>query len=86
MDIFIAGTTRLLGSSVFHVSCSDDAMDGTGDCGANQGDGKSNDSGLVNDWLLDGMTGVNGSSACGLANTGVAEPAPTSRNSKMKRR
>ena len=30
-------------------------MNGPEDCGSRQGDGKSNDAGLVNDWLLDGM-------------------------------
>jgi hypothetical protein len=74
MTIYEAGTSNLAGTSVFHVSCSDDNMNGTEDCGAKQGDGKSNDSSKVNDWLLDGMTGEKGSFACGLNNTGVVDP------------
>jgi hypothetical protein len=30
-------------------------MNGPEDCGSRQGNGKSNDAGLINDWLLDGM-------------------------------
>jgi hypothetical protein len=75
MTIYAAGTTTpVYGSSVFHVSCSDDNMNGTDDCGTNQGDGKADDATMVNDWLLDGMTGVNGSFACGLSNTGEVAP------------
>ena len=76
MTIYAAGTSTVIGMSEFHVSCSDDAMDGTDDCGKNQGNGKDDDAGLVNDWLLDGMTGEKGSFACGLPNTGVVDPAP----------
>ncbi len=76
MDIYLAGTTQLLGSSEFHVSCSDDNMNGTEDCGTNQGNGKGDDGSLINDWLFDGMTGVSGSFACELPSTGVVDPAP----------
>ena len=42
-----------LGVSVFHISCSDKDMNGVEDCGKNQGNGKSDDPLLINDWLLD---------------------------------
>jgi hypothetical protein len=32
-------------------------MDGAEDCGKDQGDGKGNDAGLINDWLFEGMSG-----------------------------
>jgi hypothetical protein len=47
------------GISTFHVSCSDQAMNGPEDCGTLQGDGKNDDSGL-NLWLFEGMAGSNG--------------------------
>ena len=47
----------LLGTSVFHTSCSDGNMNGVEDCGKNQGDGKSNDPTLINDWLLEAIRG-----------------------------
>ena len=50
-----AGYTNLLGTSVYHLSCSDSEMDGADDCGKRQGDGKSNDSSRLNDWLFEGM-------------------------------
>jgi hypothetical protein len=43
-----------LGESTFHLSCSDDGMDGAEDCGMPQGDGK-NKAGFLNDWLLEGL-------------------------------
>jgi hypothetical protein len=55
-EIFDVSRVKI-GESMFHVSCSDDDMDGVEDCGKNQGDGKGNDPGLVNDWLLEGMSG-----------------------------
>ncbi len=54
-ELFAAGTSSKLGESKFHLSCSDSEMDGPEDCGKRQGDGKGNDSGLINDWLLEGM-------------------------------
>ena len=50
-----AGYTNLLGTSVYHLSCSDSEMDGADDCGKRQGDGKGNDSSRLNDWLFEGM-------------------------------
>ena len=63
------------GSSRFHISCSDQEMNGAEDCGNNQGDGKGNDSFLNNQWLLDGMAGDNSSFDCELPNTGVVDPS-----------
>jgi len=63
-EIFDAGTGLKLGESAFHLSCSDDAMNGPEDCGSRQGDGKSNDTGLINDWLLEGMTDANTTLNC----------------------
>ena len=48
-----------IGESVFHLSCSDENMNGPEDCGSPQGDAKDK-SGYLNDWLLDGMAGANG--------------------------
>jgi serine-aspartate repeat-containing protein C/D/E len=47
----------LLGTSRFHISCSDSSMNGVEDCGKNLGDGKDNDPTLINDWLFHGMSG-----------------------------
>jgi len=50
------------GQSIFHLSCSDDEMDGETDdqaypqdCGRPEGNGKSNDDKYDNVWLLDGL-------------------------------
>lgn len=48
------------GTSEFHLSCSDRAMDGVEDCGTPQGNGKQNKSGLINDWLLKGLLTTRG--------------------------
>jgi len=48
------------GSSKFHVSCSDDNMNGPEDCGTAQGNGKDDSSANLNFWLLEGMAGSNG--------------------------
>ena len=45
-----------LGESVFHLSCSDDDMNGPEDCGKPEGDGKGK-TGYLNDWLFEGMAG-----------------------------
>ena len=62
IDLTISGAVS--GSSRFHVSCSDDEMDGEEDCGTRQGNGKGNDAGKVNDWLLEGMIGEGGALDC----------------------
>ena len=65
-EIFAAGDCNgtSLGVSEFHISCSDSDMNGVEDCGKNEGDGKSNDPTLINDWLLEGITGANAELEC----------------------
>ena len=46
-----------IGESIFHLSCSDQDMNGPEDCGTWQGDGKKNDSKFINDWEFAGMAG-----------------------------
>src|SRR5206468_7765844 len=55
-----------LGNSAFHLSCSDDNMDGPEDCGKLEGDLKatSGQTNLINDWILAAMTGPNSSFDC----------------------
>jgi hypothetical protein len=62
VEVFLSGAVS--GLSQFHISCSDLDMDGSEDCGTMLGDGKSNDSSFVNDWLLDGMQGEQGEFVC----------------------
>ena len=62
-EIFAANGNKL-GESVFHLSCSDKEMDGPEDCGAPQGNGKKNASGLINDWLLEGIVDQSGALNC----------------------
>ena len=54
-EIFYAGSK--FGESVFHISCSDDNMNGPEDCKLPLGDGKSDDSSYLNQWLFEGMAG-----------------------------
>jgi uncharacterized Zn-finger protein len=55
-EIFSAGSSNKIGESTFHVSCSDENMNGPEDCGKLQGDGKGK-SGFINSWIFDGMAG-----------------------------
>jgi uncharacterized repeat protein (TIGR01451 family) len=65
-QVFHAGTNTLLGLSKYHRSCSDDDMDGPEDCGKRQGNGKMNEAGLINDWILEGLVDGSGASfVCG---------------------
>ena len=50
----------LSGTSKFHVSCSDQDMNGPEDCGGALGDGKDNNGGNINLWRFEGMQGTNG--------------------------
>ena len=61
-QVFVAGSGTLLGTSQFHISCSDIDMTGPEDCGKPQGDGKANSTSLLNGWLLEGMSGANNQS------------------------
>jgi len=54
-EIFDTGTDNKIGESKFHMSCSDQDMNGPEDCDTPQGDGKKNESQYINDWLLEGM-------------------------------
>ena len=57
---------NVIGTSTFHISCSDDDMNSIDDCGKRQGNGKKNDSGL-NEWILDGLESGGGTSfQCGV--------------------
>jgi hypothetical protein len=71
-EIFAAGTNSKLGESTFHLSCSDDDMDGPEDCGAIQGDGKAK-SGFLNLWKLDGLAGNGLRLACSSTSTPPAD-------------
>ncbi len=44
------------GQSTFHLSCSDEDMNGPEDCGKAAGDGKAK-AGYINQWILEGMAG-----------------------------
>jgi hypothetical protein len=68
-DLYISGA--VVGTSRFHKSCSDKEMAGNEDCGMAQGNGKDNESDLLNLFLLDGLIGEKGSFACNVGNTGV---------------
>ena len=63
-EVFTAGTLDKIGESVFHRSCSDQEMDGIEDCGTRQGNGKSNDAGLLNEWILQGLIDDNNELIC----------------------
>lgn len=70
-EIFNAGTTEKIGTSTFHLSCSDADMNGPEDCGKFEGDGKGK-TGFINDWLFAGMAGNGRTLDCGV----VAPPPP----------
>jgi len=61
-EIFDANGNKL-GESTFHLSCSDDGMDGAEDCGMPEGDGKDK-TGFLNDWLLEGIVDAGGELNC----------------------
>ncbi|NND59514.1 MAG: hypothetical protein HKN49_04525 [Gammaproteobacteria bacterium] len=63
-EVFDSGTDNKIGESKFHLSCSDSEMNGPEDCGLNQGNGKDNDGGLVNNWLLEGIVDAGGTLDC----------------------
>jgi hypothetical protein len=54
-EIFDQWSNVKLGESKFRLNCSDKDMNNVEDCGKNQGDGKYDTPGLINDWILDGM-------------------------------
>ncbi|NND00237.1 MAG: hypothetical protein HKN85_08650 [Gammaproteobacteria bacterium] len=72
-EVFLAGTDSKIGESKFHLSCSDDNMDGPEDCGLPQGNGKDDDAGFLDTWLLEGMVDASGTLDCTApATTGVS--------------
>jgi hypothetical protein len=54
-EVFVGGSK--VGESKFHLSCSDDNMNGPEDCGQALGDGKSDDAGFINTWGLELLSG-----------------------------
>ena len=72
-EIFKAGTPEKekIGTSVFHLSCSDADMNGAEDCGQYEGDAKGK-VGFVNEWLFAGMAGNGRTLDCGT----VTPPPP----------
>ncbi len=73
-EIFDAGTSDKIGESSFHLSCSDQEMNGPEDCGLRQGNGKSNNPDLINDWIFEGFVDVNGAIDCTPDGNGGGEP------------
>ncbi len=74
-EIFEAGTTNKIGTSTFHLSCSDADMNDPEDCGKLEGDGKGK-TGFINDWLFAGMAGNGKTLDCGA----VTPPPPPAIN------
>ena len=74
-EIFKAGTTDKIGTSIFHLSCSDPDMNGAEDCGQYEGDAKGK-VGFVNEWLFAGMAGNGRTLDCG---TVTPPPMPAHR-------
>ena len=54
-EIFDETGTTKLGESKFELTCRDRSMNGIEDCGKRVGDGKYNDPGFINDWIVEGM-------------------------------
>lgn len=71
-ELFLQGA-GISGTSTFHISCSDDEMDGPEDCGKLQGNGKKNDEG-INLWALEGLvSGKGGGFTCNTAPVNAQE-------------
>jgi hypothetical protein len=62
ITIFDAVNGNEIGTSMFHISCSDSDMNSPDDCGNRQGNGKKDEDGLVNEWILDGLESSGGTS------------------------
>lgn len=73
-DVELTLSGAVTGMSAFHVSCSDDNMDGPEDCPIPQGNNKGDEAGLINDWGLEAMIGETGSFVCGQDTTGEVLP------------
>ncbi|RLD02686.1 MAG: hypothetical protein DRI65_14415 [Chloroflexota bacterium] len=61
-EIFDADDNKI-GESTYHISCSDQGMNGPEDCETKQGDGRDK-AGFLNDWLLDGLAGTKAALDC----------------------
>ena len=83
-DVIVNISGAANGQSKFHVSCSDEDFNDPSDCGKLAGNGKSNDSGLINDWRLEGFIDKEGrvldcnpdSGGDGFADNCTFEPQP----------
>ncbi len=76
-DVFLTLSGAVSGTSAVHVSCSDENMNGSEDCGSAQGNNKGDDAGLVNDFVFAGMAGSSGAIGCpAVPNTGSVAPEP----------
>ena len=62
--IYDAESGNFLGESTFHLSCSDENMNGPEDCGKLQGNGKDDTSSLINQWQLEGIVDGGGTLNC----------------------
>jgi hypothetical protein len=88
-EIFSAAGAKL-GTSTFHVSCSDGDMDGesgnsvqpqvapyNNDCGKWEGNGKGTIANMLNAWILEGMVDADGVLKCNVMSTpGYTLPPP----------
>ena len=69
-ELYAAGTLNKIGESAFHLSCSDQEMNGPEDCGVPAGDGKSNDKcsegngSCLNLWQFEGLIDMHGEINC----------------------
>ena len=54
-----------IGETKFHLSCSDDDMDGPEDFGKPAGNGKDSDEAYLNSWTFRGMVAAGQSLVCG---------------------
>lgn len=73
-EIFDSTGTVKLGESEFNLTCRDKAMNGVEDCGKRLGDGKYDDPGLINDWILEGLVDDDETLSC---SPEVVGPPPT---------
>ena len=55
---------RNSGESKFHISCSDQEVNGAEDCGNDADNEKDNNYGFLNDWIFAGITGEKGQFTC----------------------
>jgi hypothetical protein len=73
VNIFDATSGIEIGTSMFHISCSDANMNSPNDCGSQQESGKKDVGGLVNTWLL-GSLKSSGSTVFNCASLPTLDP------------